>query len=121
MSSLRFPLRLSVSASSYFFLVAEPSVAHPPWPAHAFFPAQECFAVTFADAAMFFLEPSVAQPPCPVQVFLPAQECFSTFAVLFWLCVVSCDAGAAARANVPPSKPVNAAVRINGCLEPFML
>jgi hypothetical protein len=102
--------------------LAEPSVAQPPWPEHEFFPAHECFAVTFADAAMFFLDPSVAQPPCPAQEFFPAQECFATFAVLF---VVSCldvswNAGAAARATVPPSKPVNAAVRISEFFEIFM-
>jgi hypothetical protein len=95
-------------------------VAQPPWPEQAFFPAQECFAVIFAAAALFFLEPSVAQPPWPVQEFFPAQECFSTFAALFLLWAVSWDAGAAARAAVPATKPVNAAVRISEFFETFM-
>jgi hypothetical protein len=102
--------------------LTEPSVAQPPWPEHAFFPAQECFAVIFAAAAMFFLEPSVAQPPWPVQEFLPAQACFSTFAALCfavsWL-AESGVGGAAARATVPPSKPVIAAVSISEFFETF--
>jgi hypothetical protein len=68
----------------------------------------------------------VLQPPLPLQEFLPAQECFSTFAAflvdflaVLWL-PVSWDEGAAARATVPPSKPVNAAVRMSEFFETFM-
>jgi len=73
---------------------------------------------------MFFLDPSVAQPPLPLQEFFPAQACFSTFVVLFfavsWL-AESGDSGAAARATVPPSNPVNAAVKISEFFEIFII
>src|SRR5580704_17862817 len=92
--------------------ILEPSVAQPPLPLQEFFALQPWSLVL--------------QPPLPLQEFLPAQECFSTFAVflvdflaVLWL-AVSWAAGAAARATVPPSKPVSAAVRISEFFETFM-
>jgi hypothetical protein len=95
-----------------------PSVAHPPLPLQEFLPAQECFSLILAAAALFFFEPSVAHPPFPAQEFLPAQECFSA-TVLLDSDLVSCI-GAAARAMVPPSNPVMAAVNTSELLEIFI-
>jgi hypothetical protein len=77
------------------------------------------------------LEP---QPPLPLHEFKPLQACFSTLSAAAWpamelmpeLAEVSSApvrpvfAKVAARATVPPSKPVKAAVSTNECFEIFM-
>src|SRR5215469_16912404 len=94
----------------------DPSVAQPPLPLQEFLPLQP-------------LSPEL-HPPLPLQEFLPAQACFSTFDVLDFAfdfdfelesCLLESCAGAAARATVPPSNPVMAAVNTNELLETFML
>jgi hypothetical protein len=91
----------------------------------------------------YFLEPSVAQPPLPLQEFLPLhplslelhpplplqelrplQACFSTLSAAacpaMGLTTELVFAEVAARATVPPSRPVKAAVSTRDLLETFM-
>jgi hypothetical protein len=98
----------------------DPSVAQPPLPLHEFLPLQP-----------LSLE---LQPPLPLQELRPLQACFST------LSAAGCPARGvmaelaeltpapdvfvfttvAARATVPPSKPVNAAVSTRELFEIFI-
>src|SRR5271170_7540303 len=92
----------------YYFL--EPSVAQPPLPLQEFLPLQP-----------LSLE---LQPPLPLQEFNPLQACFSTLSSAacpaMALIVELPDATAFARATVPPSKPVKAAVSTKELFEIFM-
>src|ERR1700683_3164823 len=105
-------------AEMTYFL--EPSVAQPPLPLHEFLPLQP-----------LSLE---LQPPLPLQEFRPLHACFSTLSSAAWpamglmaeLADVSSApdlpvfASVAARATVPPSKPVKAAVSTRELFETFI-
>src|ERR1700735_2094320 len=100
-------------AEMTYFL--EPSVAQPPLPLQEFLPLQP-----------LSLE---LQPPLPLQEFRPLQACFSTLSSAAWPAMELMLEPAieepvweavAARATVPPSKPVNAAVSTRELLEIFM-
>src|SRR5579863_1812704 len=97
-----------MGAVRYFF---DPSVAQPPLPLQEFLPLQP-------------LSPEL-QPPLPLHELRPLQPCFST------LSSAACPAmglragllvfaAVAARAAVPPSKPVKAAVSTTEFFESFM-
>src|SRR5271169_4598687 len=89
----------------------EPSVAQPPLPLQEFLPLQP-----------LSLDP---QPPLPLQELSPLQACFSTLSSAAWpamglMAEPAKDADVAARATVPPSKPVKAAVSTRELFEIFM-
>jgi hypothetical protein len=105
------------TAVGYFL---EPSVAQPPLPLQEFLPLQP-------------LSPE-PQPPLPLQEFKPLQACFSTLSSAAWpamgLMLELADVRSAAdlllvgmeaaRAIVPPNKPVKAAVSTRELFEIFM-
>ncbi len=105
------------TAVGYFL---EPSVAQPPLPLQEFLPLQPLSLDL--------------QPPLPLQEFKPLQACFSTGVSAAWpaiglmpelaevssapdLLVVGIEA---ARAIVPPNRPVKAAVSTRELFEIFM-
>jgi hypothetical protein len=65
------------------------------------------------------------QPPLPLQELRPLQACFSTGVSAAWpamaLIAELAELAAFARATVPPSKPVKAAVSTRELLETFMM
>src|SRR5438067_457891 len=98
----------------------DPSVAQPPLPLQLFLPLQP-------------LSPAL-QPPLPLQSFLPLQECLSLSSMPTRrtpACVADFDAealagpllvfGAWAEAEVPPTKPVRAAVSMSAFREFFIV
>jgi hypothetical protein len=86
----------------------EPSVAQPPLPLQEFLPLQP-----------LSLE---LQPPLPLQEFKPLQACFSTLSGAAWptMGLMAEFAEVAARATVPPSRPVKAAVSTTELFETFI-
>src|SRR3984957_9823463 len=110
---------IAPQAGVYYFL--EPSVAQPPLPLQEFLPLHP-----------LSLE---LQPPLPLQEFRPLQACFSTLSSAAWpamglmaeLAEVSSApdllvfAKVAARATVPPSRPVKAAVSTRELFETFII
>src|ERR1700726_758964 len=80
--------------------ILEPSVAQPPLPLQEFLPLQPLSLAL--------------QPPLPLQELRPLQACFSTLSAAacpaMGLTTELVFAEVAARATVPPSRPVKAAV-----------
>jgi hypothetical protein len=97
---------------SYFLGILEPSVAQPPLPLQLFLALQPLSLDL--------------HPPWPLQSFLPLQECLPVSWKLLFRCTavptfelaltLGCPFGATGwalrRAEVPPNKPVTAAVRM---------
>src|ERR1700726_1799850 len=91
--------------------ILEPSVAQPPLPLQEFLPLQPLSLAL--------------QPPLPLQELRPLQACFSTLSSAAWpamglMAGLPEDANVAARATVPPRRPVKAAVSTRELLEIFM-
>src|ERR1700722_5586505 len=100
---------IAPQAGDYYFL--EPSVAQPPLPLQEFLPLHP-----------LSLE---LQPPLPLQEFRPLQACFSTLSAAGWpamgLMAELAEFKVAARATVPPSRPVKAAVSTRELFETFII
>jgi hypothetical protein len=110
---LRFHPAALAMVGSYFLGILEPSVAQPPLPLQLFFALQPLSLDL--------------HPPWPLQSFLPLQECLPVSWKLLCRCTavptfelaltLGCPFGwptgwALRRAEVPPNKPVTAAVRM---------
>src|ERR1700743_1257745 len=107
------PIRRPRDETDYARCGLEPSVAQPPFPLQLFLPLQPLSLAL--------------HPPWPLQSFLPLQECLPVSWKLLFRCTavptfelalaLGCPFGwvagcALRRAEVPPNKPVTAAVRM---------